>query len=335
MPMTPDERTAYVANLMRRMDSEELAPGVERLESTADQIGFRAYREAESLADLELLPAIEAALDQTDDYDKLAAMLEGLIRNTRDPQCINAFLAVLKAVRDNESEAHYVIARARKLRLPECRDMVRQHLQSRDGMTLAETIGYLGDVGEASDVAPIASLLERECDGICHPMYCVFALESLGGEEAVQALRQAAERLAGSAEGRSREAAAYARSALERLCSGVRVVSSARFQEPPPGPGVDLFNTRFVTGVLRELEFAGVTFLVRCEHRSPRTAIFLERRDGDRSQPAFDVADPAFLTVARYAASQYDMQRIRVAGQELSARSLLASPRTACDPSEQ
>ena len=84
-------------------------------------------------------------------------------------------------------------------------------------MALGAAIRCLGRMGGASALPTIGALLDDECRGLCDPVYCVWALEEIGGDEAVTILKRTIERHARSRKSASRELCGYAEVALEKI----------------------------------------------------------------------------------------------------------------------
>ena len=78
-------------------------------------------------------------------------------------------------------------------------------------------LSYLGELGNETDVVVIGKLLDEDCRGICHPMYCVLALEQLGNRAAIPYLERAVARHQNSRRKVSIETRTLAAEALEAL----------------------------------------------------------------------------------------------------------------------
>jgi hypothetical protein len=179
------------------MKSKEMLPQSGPFVSSVDSVSWQAHREAERLDDVSVVPQIEEqfrAAKAPNILNNIAFILAGLIANIRSPEAISLFLEVAEAVPDKPIDVHYVISYARRARLPECRDYVLRHLDTKSKLVLAQVVQFLGEMGDEGDIPTIGALLDSDCHGLgCGP-YCASALGMIGHRDGLPYLERAVER---------------------------------------------------------------------------------------------------------------------------------------------
>lgn len=211
----------YLQDLLLRMDSRERLPNAGPHPSSSDTVAWVAYREAEHLDDLGLLPELETRIQEAKrvrDFQKLAIVTGHLARNTNG-NAHKAFQLLLERTPKSDDAWHYVLEHARKAGIPAARPYALHVISEPFKRNLAFTaaIEYLGVMGTDEDVELLGRLLDRHCDKRCHPMYSVFALQNLGHRSAIPYLRRAIENRAGSRKSEDLETVYYARFAIEHI----------------------------------------------------------------------------------------------------------------------
>jgi hypothetical protein len=189
----------YIADLILRMNSAEVLPQSGPFKSSKDTVKFQAYREAERLADVAVLPQIAAQITarkklKSVESRNLAKILSELIRNTDDTTAVGLYLELIERSPTTGPPTMYLISGARKARIRECREFVVDQLGTNYDPVLSEAIQYFGAIGDESDIPIVGDLLDADCNGVTHPMYCAMALQEIGHKDALPYLTRAVSR---------------------------------------------------------------------------------------------------------------------------------------------
>lgn len=215
----------YVADLLKRMVSDEKLPQSGPLPSSADTVAFQACREAANLSDPKLLAQLDVEIDRAHDartFRDLSQILAGLQKNAPHAEAVRLYRKLLERAPTDSETVMYLLQNIREGGFRECRDFVFRRLENPEDLYLDEIIQYFEDLGERADVPLIGALLDADCGGKAHPMYCVFALERMGFPEGVPYLERAVARHAKARKQDFRETRGYALQALAKLRGGGR-----------------------------------------------------------------------------------------------------------------
>jgi hypothetical protein len=213
----------YVADLLKRMSSDEKLPQSGPFPSSMDTVAFQAYREAKGLDNPGILSQVEAAIASAREaraFRDLAHILAGLQKNAPTGEAARLYRKLLERAPADSETVMYLLQGIREGRFRECRDFVLRRLENPDELYLDEIIQYFEDLGERGDVPLVGALLDADCRGNAHPMYCVFALEKMGFPEGVPYLERAVARHAKARKQDLRETRTYALDALAKLRGG-------------------------------------------------------------------------------------------------------------------
>lgn len=213
----------YVADLLKRMTSREKLPQSGPFPSSKDTVSFQAYAESKRLADPAILPQIEAEIERASKaqtFRDLAHVLAGLQKNAPTPEAVRLYRKLLERAPADDETVMYLIQGIREGGFRECRDYVMARLENPGELYLDEILEYFEDLGERTDVPIVGALLDADCNGKVHPMYCVFALEKMGFPEGVPYLERAVARHEKARKKDLVETRGYALSALAKLRGG-------------------------------------------------------------------------------------------------------------------
>ena len=217
--MTPEE---YLDDLLKRLDSKEYLPGFHRPTSSANTVSFQAHREVKRLNDVELIPVIsDAVRDAKTDHEftKLAWVLGGLIKNTNAPEARAVFVELMQRAPWTDTPWMYLMNAARDGRVQEAREYATRIIDKPPHGSLAysSAIEYLGTIGGDDAVSRIGYELDEDCFGICHPIYCIFALQEQEKPSGLPYLERAIERYSDSRKKKAQEICYYAKYAIETI----------------------------------------------------------------------------------------------------------------------
>ena len=205
------------------MTSDEKLPQSGPFPSSKDTVSFQAYREANRLDNPEILPEVEAAIAGARDaqtFRNLASVLAGLQKNAPTAEAARLYRKLLERAPTDSETVMYLLQGIREGRFRECRDFVLRRLENPKELYLDEILKYFEDLGERGDVPLVGALLDADCRGKAHPLYCVFALEKMGFPEGVPYLERAVARHAKARKQDLRETRGYALAALAKLRGG-------------------------------------------------------------------------------------------------------------------
>ena len=211
---------AYLNNLLERMDSNELAPQFAALTSSSQTIGWQAHREAEQLDDVDLLSHLECLVEQAKrvrDFQKIAILLGNFVKNTSSGH--QAFSRLMSRAPSSDAAWDYILTQAKKAKIAAARPYAIRILTKpfKREMAFIAAIELIGILGLPEDLVQIAELLDNDCNGKCHPMYCVFALANIGEPAAIPHLEKCIEKRTGSRKKTDRETIEYAKFAIEHI----------------------------------------------------------------------------------------------------------------------
>ncbi len=213
----------YINNLLNRMDSEEKLPQSGPFESSNDTVSFQAYREAEKLSNLEILPFIKTKLNTLEnehDFMKLGFILAGLLGNVRSEKGNEIYVEICSKFCPQTGDSlklSSLIRGAKKAKIKECYEFVKSTL-NHDGINhMGDAIEYLGHVIGKNTISIIGAFLDKDCYEKCNPMYCAWALTEIGSEEAIPYLERAVSRNRKGRKGWQRDAVAYCTEAIDKL----------------------------------------------------------------------------------------------------------------------
>ncbi|MEM9410651.1 MAG: hypothetical protein AAGA30_06030 [Planctomycetota bacterium] len=210
----------YLQDLLKRMDNNDLAPQFAALTSNTQTISWQAHREAEQLDDAKLLPHLECLVEQAKrvrDFQKIAIVLGNFVKNTSLGH--HAFSQLMSRAPSSDAAWDYILTQARKAKIAAARPYAIRILKKpfKREMAFIEAIELIGVLGIPEDLLLIAELLDNDCNGKCHPMYCVFALANIGELAAVPHLEKCIKKRRGSRKRVDHETIDYAKFAIEHI----------------------------------------------------------------------------------------------------------------------